>query len=385
MGGALASPAVPAIPTPREQTFAYDGFEASVRTTRPALLGWLAEFLAPWFTTRDGPARAGAPRVEVAVDAAGLSAELARAEPTGRTVDVYTLDGARRPWPIVGAEGAGALAVDPLGQVAIEAAAGPRPVRILAAAERPHARLAAMRVLRELASADAVGRGVLPVHAAAVADDTGVTLFAGPRKAGKSTLLLHALLRGGVRYVANDRAFVVLGSARATVLGMPTIVSLREATLALAPALRTEITSKAWHYAATIAEARAHRASGEAAEGIGGRWPPGLSPAQLVALLGVEARAGGALSRIVLPEIAPGGPRFALRRLAPEQAAARLLAAGLVAGGRPATFVAAAPPGARDALAAAGRALAARVPCFACAHGPDAYEPPSVWDAIREL
>jgi hypothetical protein len=222
------------------------------------------------------------------------------------------------------------------------------------------------------------------VHGAAVADRAGVTLFVGAKQAGKSTLLLHALVEGDTRYVSNDRVFVRTGAAGAAVLGMPTIVSLREGSLPLAPQLRDEVASRAWHCASTVAEARAHRRAGERAEGASERWPPGLSPSQLCVLLGVEAQAGGALARIVFPEVArtAGAARFALRRLAPEEAGARLVATGLVAAGRPATFVSETVP-TPGSLVRAVQALAALVPCFACTVGPDAYEPPPVWDAIR--
>jgi hypothetical protein len=376
------------VPLPlRERTFAYGGCEAVVRTTCPTLLDWLEEFVAPWFAVRARPAADDAPYVEVEADGARLAALLAAAEPTGRGAHVYTRDDATPPWPLVRA-GARELAAEPRGRVALELTGGQggrRGVRALAAGERPHGRLAALRVVRELASAHALARGALPVHGAALADAAGVTLFVGPKQAGKSSLLLHALAAGGVRYVANDRVFVEVGAQGAAARGMPTIVSLREGSLALAPRLREEVATRAWHYSSTLAEARAQRAGGEAAEGAGERWPPGLSPSQLCVLLGVEARAGGALARIVFPEIAaPGGAaRFALRRLAPDEAAARLLAGGLVAGGRPAPFLTGAAPPDRGALAASARALAECVPCLACTLGPDAYAPPPVWDAIR--
>lgn len=373
-------------------TFGYDGFEARVHTPSPTLLAWLEEFLAPWFTTRDGVARAGAPRIDVEVDADLLSERLATAEATGDAVEVFTRDDPQPPWPLVRSRDAGALALDPDGCIAIGVdAAGPaypRAVRVLVlvAVERPHGRLAALRTLRELASAHALASGALPIHGAALVGDAGVTLFTGGRRAGKSTLLLHALLAGGGRFVANDRVFVDLSARGAHARGMPTIVSLREGTLALAPRLRDELDSKAWHWNATLAETREHRRSGRPVEGAGGRWPPGLSPPQLCALLGVEAQAGGSLARIVLPEIAaaPGGARFRLRRLAREEAASSLLAKGLVAGGRLAPFLAGAAGHGPGALAAAANALAAAVPCFACTLGPEAYAQPSVWEAIRD-
>ena len=261
-------------------------------------------------------------------------------------------------------------------------------VDVLAETERPYARMALMRVLRELASSHGSSLGELPIHGAAVAAGEGVTLFVGEKGAGKSTLLVHALMHEGTRYVSNDRAFVRLGSGAPRAYGMPTIVSLREGTLALSERLRDAVSSGAWHYGSTVSEARANRVMRTLAEGTGLRWPPGLSPAQLCALLRVEPIAGGELARIVFPEICPTQgrtPRFSLRRLSREQASTRLLESGLFADGRSATFVSGMPPPERSTLEAAVRELGGSVACLSCVLGPDAYVPPSVWDAIRDF
>jgi hypothetical protein len=248
--------------------------------------------------------------------------------------------------------------------------------------------MALMRVLRELASSHGSSRGELPIHGAAVAAGERVTLFVGEKGVGKSTLLVHALMHEGTRYVSNDRVFVRLDSGVPSAHGMPTIVSLREGTLAFSERLRDEVSSGAWHYSSTVAEARANRVMRTPAEGTGLRWRPGLSPAQLCALLRVEPVPGGVLARIVFPEICPTQgrtPRFSLRRLSREQASARLLKSGLFSGGRSATFVSGIPPPELSTLEAAVRELGGSVPCFSCVLGPDAYVSPSVWDAIRDL
>ena len=299
------------------------------------------------------------------------------------------MDHAEERWPLARVEGGAELAFHETFRIALGVRTddqGARVVDVLAETERPHARMVLMRLLRELASSHGSSRGELPIHGAAVAAGERVTLFVGEKGAGKSTLLVHALMHEGTRYVSNDRVFVRLGSGAPTAHGMPTIVSLREGTLALSERLRDEVSSGAWHYSSTVAEARANRVMRTPAEGTGLRWPPGLSPAQLCALLRVEPIAGGALARIVFPEICPTQgrtPRFSLRRLSREQASARLLESGLFAGGRSATFVSGIPPPERSTLEAAVRELGGSVPCLSCVLGPDAYVPPSVWDAIR--
>jgi hypothetical protein len=346
---------------------AYDGFRVRVAVPHAGTLEWLGEFLAPWFVAADGDAPA---RVDLRVAPGALERALADAPPTGETVQCFTLDRPGTPWELRGEAGAW----DPdRGALLRKRGNG---VEILARDERRAGRFVLVRTLRELAAIDAARRGALPVHASAVAVDGRVTLFAGGKGSGKSTLLLHALDDPDARFVSNDRVHATGTSAR----GMPTIVTLREGSLA--PALRDELASGAWHHASTVAEARAHRAAGTTAPGVETRWPPGLSARQLCALIGREALAGGPIERIVFPSVARGDDapgRFELRPLAEAEAAARLGDDGLIAGGRLAPFFADDVRIDRDAVAS----LAARVPCFACRLGPRAYEPPSVWDALR--
>ncbi len=371
------------------RTFAYEGYVIAVRTASAATVEWLDQFQAPWFEARRADAPPLAPVVELRVDAELFRRRAAAACPTGRDVACFTMDRAEARLPLVRIDGGPEIALDAAGGTMLEVRGDDRRTRVevLADAERPAGRLAVLRVLRELASAAALRRGELPIHGAAVADADGVTLFVGAKGAGKSSLLVHALLHPGTQFVANDRAFVRVGAGgAASAHGMPTIVAIREGTLALAARLRDAVGSGAWHYASTVAEARGARAAGAPVPGAGTRWPPGLSPAQLCAILGVDALAGGTVARIVFTEIdtrsTPAAP-FSLRRLSPDEASARLLESGLVAGGRTATFLAPALPPARAALERAAGALASAVPSLGCVLGSDAYAAPSVWQAIR--
>jgi hypothetical protein len=298
------------------------------------------------------PSDAG-PNVEITIDP--LLANRIESERSGREVMVLTTDRGTERWPLVALDGR-ELAYDRTFKIAVgvRASQSARDIEVLAATELPGGRLAALRVVRELAGAHLMSLGELPIHGAAVADGAGVTLFPGTKHAGKSSLLLYALLAGGTRYVANDRTFVRLDCETPLVRGVPTIVTLREGTLALAPSLQRAILSGAWHYSATVAEGRAHQAAGTVPEGAGFRRPPGISPAQLAFLLGVECTPGGALARIVFPRIGDG--RTAVSRLSDEEAAALLIDVGLFAGGEYASFLTGMPAVDRDALVAGARA-----------------------------
>ena len=110
-------------------------------------------------------------------------------------------------------------------------------VRILATPRPNLTRIALMRVVRELAMAASLARGGLLLHGAAFAIGGRGVVLAGPRRAGKSTLLLHALQAAGALFISNDRVLARQGQDRVVLRGMPTIVNLRPGTLATFPAV----------------------------------------------------------------------------------------------------------------------------------------------------
>jgi hypothetical protein len=373
-----------------ERCFEYAGAVTLVRCDQIGVLDWLEDFLTPSFQV--GSASLGAPVSRIRVQAApgSFSRWRLEAEPTGSGAECFTLDSRSLRWPLARTRGGGEWAFDERSRVAIGVGAderGVRSVELLADAPDPRARMVVMRVLRELASENAVRSGALHLHAAAVAVADRVSLFAGAKQAGKSSLLVHALSQPGTRYVANDRVFAWAGADGATARGMPTIVSLRAGTLEQRRDLRDELASGAWHFASTLEEARARRANGTRHELYKAAKIPGLSPAQFCSLLGVESLAGGRLARIVFPEIDAGctaEPGFALRRLAPDEAAERLVDRGLLAGGRLAGFLTRFPPPEPMRLRQAARDLAGSVACFSCALGPAAYREPTVWSGLQD-
>jgi hypothetical protein len=358
----------------------------------PDLLAWLDEFLSPGFESRE-PSRG--PVLSIVTDARRFES-LASSDRIGGSVVCHTFDERERPLPLVsGGEGPPHAIDRELGMAVrvFDSNGGSRPsrVEVVASRDRPDARLAALRTLRELDTAAALGAGAIPLHAAAVEDEGAVSLMVGPRRSGKSTLMLDALARGGSRYVSNDRAFAWVDAGVTTARAVATIVHLREGSSGLVPGtsgLFEAIDSGAWHYASTLSECRANRVAGRAAEGSGYRKPPGIGPAQLCSLLDVQASAGGRIARIVLPRVDPGSRGFRLAQLTPDAAAGQILQRGLVAGGTSASFLAAQPPVAREEMVERVTRLTRRVPCFTCSLGSGAYGPgaagtPSVWSAIR--
>jgi hypothetical protein len=226
-----------------------------------------------------------------------------------------------------------------------------------------------MRVVREVATAHARGLGIPTLHAAAVAgrEGRGATLFLGAKRAGKTSVLVYLLSQPGFRYIANDRVMLDTGTDPVSVIGVPTIVQIREGTLDLFAALGARLRESRFRASRMILEP----ATREDPQGDAGVHR--VSPAQLRALMGAETVGTAPLRAAHFLDIAEG-PAFAIRRLTPEEATARLTRDGLLAGGTAATFLTQ-----EGDVASAERSglpmreLAARIPCFSCTLGPTAY------------
>jgi hypothetical protein len=351
--------------------FAFGDLGIRVESTEGAHLAWLAEFLGPHFETA---AEAGyACRVCLVEDRDRYDAALA-AGPAAGSLDAFALDGG-----VVGLprwRGAETRLRDAQRDVFYDVTGAPLTITVLSVPGNLKARTALMRVVRELATNHAQRAGGLLLHASAFAAGGRGVIVAGPKEAGKTTLLIHALHAPTVEYVANDRIVVPPGAA-GPARGVPTIVKLRPGTLGLFPAVAERVAASGYYQRLTIAEAsvRPAIAAGRQTD------EPRLSPAQLCRLLGVRARAGCEIGAVVFPRVTGEAGGFALRRLAAEEVAGRL--EGAFFGARPARWTSdvfaladePSPPD-RDELVARGRALAARVPGFECRLGLDAYASP---------
>jgi hypothetical protein len=350
-------------------------FAVDVRGDRAAL-AWLVEFLGP--SLAPVPVTAAAPDAEVAFRASPgeherLRREAAAASPVER--DAFTLDGsfARvRAW--TAADGT-TRAHDAELDAFYAIAAGARAVDVVVDRAEGRARIAWLRVVRELATVAFARAGLLPVHGAGFSDEKGAVLVLGPRRSGKTSLLVHAL-RGGASYLANDRAFVD-ASASPTARGMATIVALRDGTLDLFPDLRAAYEGARFDRDRTIAEC---------APGVDRPTPrvgpgferAGIGPAQLCRLLGASMTAEAPVRALLFPRVDPEARGLVLEPL-DGRAALEALSRSLLEPSEPARLSEVfAPDRAGTSVPAETerdtcRRLVERAPSFACRLGRDAF------------
>jgi hypothetical protein len=242
-----------------------------------------------------------------------------------------------------------------------------RVVEVITARDTAAARVGFMRVLREYAMLYASRAGWLLLHAAAVSVGEDTFVIPGPKKAGKTTLLLHALCNEGGTYVSNDRVALQIEPGTITVHGIPTIMSIRLESTTWFPGLASKLAGVRSGPGAPAppSEARADAAPA----------PPSkhsLSPAQLCEIVGARSRAAAGVTALLYPEVGAARDGASIEALGTEQALDALRGAlfrscptdGMfrIAGG-----VAAMP----DSETAAQ--IVARVPSFRCRLGPDAY------------
>jgi hypothetical protein len=379
---------------------------------------WLHEFLTPWFEAI-APGK-GQITVRLTVSAAAFT-DLAHRHAVAicHPVACFALDSEVVSLPgWAAADGSTVIADSGRGCFY---RLRPLHVEIIAPPGGRGVRVGLMRVVREFAAARMLRQPtVIDLHAAAFVVGGRAVLIVGPKEAGKTTLLVHALASGCAELLANDRVFVDAGQppADGTVdkcedvlrepqhersqspsnkgfsahpsepvegcfqrkstlpdaIGMPTLVSLRDDTLHLFPDLRRDFPVRpALLHAAELA-------AGDTGSVEHGEAPPrfALSPAQLAQRIGVGIVRRAPIAAIVFPEISPAADAWSLEPLTPADAAARLRRClyGARTAPRPATVFddfAGCASGCRAEQAELAHGLAVRLPLFRCCLGRDAY------------
>lgn len=270
-------------------------------------LRWLAAFLDSGFevVTHAGQS----PHVALIVDAPGYDRVLRVGRPAGPRVEGFANDSKPawfEPWQ---SEGSVRVFRDEQHPFFFVVADDDGRVTILARERTRQCRTVLMRVVRELAMVRAVSTGGLLVHGAAVGSEAGVVVMAGPRRSGKTTLLMALLQTTGVRYVANDRCVVRATDAAAIVRGLPTLVSIRVDALERFPLVRRRLASVRPDLAAELAPP------------VGGAIAPtrsrfSVSPPEFRELMGGSlAQPGGPLRAMVFPRITDAPAAMTLHRL----------------------------------------------------------------------
>jgi hypothetical protein len=342
-----------------------------------APLRWLHEFVAPQFAAgdTDEPDRT----VRLVVDARE-HARLAGhgPDPAGRTIACFTLDAGIAGARVWGRPGAAEVAFDDASDVFYRRTPGePTLVEVIAARDAGPARLALMRAVREYAMLYAEHAGWLLVHAAAVCLGEEAFVIAGPKRAGKTTVLLHALRDAGGSYVANDRVALRREPAAVAVHGIPTIVSIRRDSTGWFRGLDRALADGRYDFRLAMAERDAGGKAPRAAAAA--TW--GLAPPQLCHVLGVQSRASARVAGVLFPRVDPAARGTVVEPLAADQAREALR--GALFRSCPADGMFRVGEGARADAAARGAALAtellSRVLGFLCRLGPDAYRDGARW------
>ncbi len=345
-----------------------------IRVEAPgAVLEWLEEFLTPQVlvSSVSAPDRI----IRFVVNAHEHRRLLEQGpHPDGGCVECFTLDHGIH---------SGTLWNDPDARTALDERAGVfyrcRPdnfeIDAIAAADRPGARVALMRIVREFVMMYAARAGSLLLHAAAVEIGGRAVVIAGPKHAGKTTMLLHALLHEGGRYISNDRVAIRVDGERAFVHGIPTIVSIREGTLALLPPVAAALAGTSYDFSRLLRECLRPLSATESSRLEGCN----VSPRQLCHLLGVESCAGAPVSALVVLESEiVEGDSVVLHDLLIDEVTALLGRARLRPCPRSGLFSIEKAPRS-DAFDTSAPLVAERVPGFRCRVGSEAYAAGSRW------
>jgi hypothetical protein len=339
----------------------------------PADLAWLEEFLAPQFEVVDSdPPHC---TVTMVADTASYLAALgAGQDPTGAEVECFAHDTETVRLPLWTALDASRVIFQKDVETLFSASPDKTSFRILTPSGNRVARTALMRVVRELAMTHADRTGALIVHAAALRVGGRGVIIAGPKRAGKTTLLMHLLGRGAGAFVSNDRVVVSVDGPSPRMRGMPTIVRLRSESVERFPRFRERLAASAYHHRFRLAETSSPSSASSARNDYSS-----LSPAQFCTLLHVSSVAQAPVDVILFPRVTGERGPIRLTALSPGEAAAQLPGALFRAALSPTTFDFFAPPGPAivddpGSVERLCRELTSRVRSLTCELGANAYE-----------
>lgn len=363
------------------KTFRYHGLTISVRCDESADLAWLEEFLSPLFAVDD----TGVPacRVSLSVDSRRYADLLRRGpRPGGGAIVCFANDTNLVSLPLWASPEGERTVFDRRSQVFLLVRPECAEIEMVAGRSGPLARPALMRVVRELAMMHVVQSGGLLLHGAAIGDRERGVVIAGPKRSGKTTLLMHVLRAARIGFASNDRVAVFANAPSPSLRGLPTIITIRHQTATRFPELSAWLPDASAHYRRRLSEPRPQLASARRS----GHQPVSMSPAQFCSAMQVSLVAEATLKALLFPRVT-GRPGSLVLTPLDRGAAAERLRAGLFRAQSPVTVAPGlailpenqASPSTRELLCS--RLLDA-VQAFDCELGREAYARPEALSGL---
>ncbi len=356
------------------RSFAYNGLTVRVETSDPADLVWLEEFLVPWFTPTEE--RDADCTVTLVDDAQAYDRTLRRGPRVdGRHAACFALDRGVLRFPWWTSAGVERVIFDDESRIFYCVDRHGSQVRILRRSKHAWHRIALMRAVREFAMTHAWTPTRLVIHGAALARRADGVIIAGPKGAGKTSLLIHALRTTAAQFVSNDRVVVDLAASQPVMRGMPTVITLRDPTPQLFPELAARLSEHRYRENLALREVKAPDVGTARSQQ---HSPISLSPAQFCEALDVEARGQCGVRALLFPRVTQAGHGIDVRQLSARAAAQQLTKAVFAVNSSQKAsevFVPASHPLEVEAatLEQLCAALATRVPSFECRLGEHAY------------
>lgn len=351
--------------------FACRGLTIDVSSNQAGDVDWLVENITPQFRRTRSAVSDFTVRLR-ADDARFRQLDLRGPHRDGDTLSVFAFDVKLVHQPVWNADDDRLVVFDREFRVFYIIDRSRAAIEVVARPAKRWARIALFRVVRELAMGQAVRTGDLVMHSAAFAVRDLNFLISGPKNAGKTTLLIHALEDQRVRLISNDRTLVFRRHGEFEVLGLPTVVKVRPGTLGLFPELG-DASRRCLDACDTLSEIK-HGAKSEPSGDDSG--PLVLSPAQFRSLLSCEFAPGGRPAAIVYPRVQHETRGLRLQRLGPEEAL-HDVRNGIFGASRPqkppslfASLAGAAAPSTTEDLY---RMIAYSVPTFRCILGANSF------------
>ena len=291
----------------------YGTLHFRVHSPDPSHLRWVEEFFVPHLLPRGGGKRLV--EVRLKVDPALYRRWQEHPRGGGETA-AFLLDSDVVRLPTHSSSGEGLTLCDPQYRAFYRVSGDRRRCTVLVEKNSFRIRTPLMRIVREYVMNYAHRGGGFFLHASSFLLGGRPVIVTGPKRAGKTTLLLFACHRGGGQYLANDRVLVRRSGGAYRLTGIPSIVSVRLPTLGFFPGLERKLREGGYH---------CRLSSGERPEDVPSRQLPAwkdrhlITPLQFCRLAGTVQVAEGRDPVVVLPRLTGEPGRFSLRRLSAEE------------------------------------------------------------------